>query len=87
MDHFVYVDPSLKKGSLLRKAVFVKELNRSWVLQSENPKTGNIDEYEQLEKDAVLTMYPELAELFSMELDSTVSFLKGVQSGKWYDFH
>ena len=87
MSKLIYVDPALMEGGELRTALFVKEINKSWVIQSENPKTRNIDEYEQLSKDKVLQMYPELDELLNMELDDTISFRKGINSGKWYDFH
>ncbi|MDE7425799.1 MAG: hypothetical protein K2N51_19230 [Lachnospiraceae bacterium] len=87
MSKLIYVDPALMEGGELRTALFVKEINKSWVIQSENPKTRNIDEYEQLSKDKVLEMYPELDELLNMELDDTISFRKGINSGKWYDFH
>ena len=86
MSKLIYVDPALMEGGELRTALFVKEINKSWVIQSENPKTRNIDEYEQLSKDKVLQMYPELDELLNMELDDTISFRKGINSGKWYDF-
>lgn len=87
MSKLIYVDPSLMEGGELRTALFIKEMNKSWVIQSENPKTKNIDEYEQLSKDKVLQMYPELDELLNMELDDTIFFRKGINSGKWYDFH
>lgn len=87
MSKLIYVDLALMEGGELRTALFVKEINKSWVIQSENPKTRNIDEYEQLSKDKVLEMYPELDELLNMELDDTISFRKGINSGKWYDFH
>lgn len=87
MSKLIYVDPALMEGGELRTALLVKEINKSWVIQSENPKTRNIDEYEQLSKDKVLQMYPELDELLNMELDDTISFRKGINSGKWYDFH
>ena len=88
MDNFVYSDPALKEGHLLRKAIFVKGME-SWVIQSDVPKTGNIDEYEQLLKENVLKIYPELKELFELEIkiDHTICFVKGVNSGKWFDFH
>lgn len=86
MSKLIYVDPALMEGGELRTALFVKEINKSWIIQSENPKTRNIDEYEQLSKDKVLEKYPELDELLNMELDDTISFRKGINSGKWYDF-
>lgn len=84
----VYVDPALMEGKLLRRAIFVKEIG-SWVIQSEVPKPGNIDEYEQYSKEKILARYPELSELFEMEkeMDHTITFIKGINSGKWIDFH
>lgn len=87
MSNYVYVDPVLSDGGLLRIAVFVNEMDKGWVIQSDNPKTGNIDEYEKIPKEEVLTMFPELGELFDLELEDTISFRKGINSGKWYDFY
>lgn len=44
MSKLIYVDPALTEGGVLCTALFVKEINKSWVIQSENPKTRNIDE-------------------------------------------
>lgn len=88
MSKLIYVDPALLvEGSLLRTALFVKEIDESWIIQSENPETRNIDKYEKISKEKVLQMYPELDELFNLELHDTISFRKGINSGKWYDFH
>ena len=87
MSELIYVDPALLEGGLLRAAFFVKEIDESWIIQSENPQTRNIDKYEQIPKEKVLQMYPELDELFNLELHDTISFRKGINSGKWYDFH
>ena len=87
MSKLIFVDPALLKGGLLRVALFVKEMDESWIIKSENPETGNIDKYELLSKEKVLQMYPELDELFSLELHDTIYFRKGINSGKWYDFH
>lgn len=87
MSDLIYVDPELIKGASLRKATFIKEFDRSWVIQSENPEKNNIEKYEQIAEEEVLQMYPELSELFNTEFDETLSFRKGINSGKWYDFH
>lgn len=87
MSKLIYVDPALLEGELLRVAFFVKEMDKSWIIQSENPKTRNVDEYEQISMKKVLQMYPELDELFNLELNDTISFRKGINSRKWYDFH
>lgn len=86
MSELIYVDPTLLDGGTLRVAIFAKEMEESWVIQSENPKTRNVDEYEQIPKEKVLQMYPELDELLNLELDKTITFRKGINSGKWYDF-
>lgn len=86
MNKYVYVEPSLLDGELLGTASFIKELEESWVLQSSSPKTKNIDNYERMDRKEVLKRYPELKELFDLELEKNVSFRKGVNSGKWYDF-
>lgn len=31
-------------------------------------------------------MFPELDELFALKLDTDAFFIKGKNSGKWYDF-
>lgn len=87
MSDLVYVDPALNDGEPLVRAVFAAEFESSWVIQSAAPKTGNIDEYERLDKEKVLLMYPELKELFDLQLQKTIIFIKGKNSGKWYDFH
>ena len=43
MTKMVYVDPKLIAGETLRYAVFVKELDGRWVLQSAAPETRNVD--------------------------------------------
>ena len=86
MNNMIYVDPALLKGGVLRSAYFVKEFDESWVIQSEAPGIKNIDLYEKLPENQVLQMYPELEELFALEPGTTVTFRKGVSSGKWYDF-
>ena len=48
MAKMVYVDPKLIAGENLRYAVFVKDLDERWVLQSAAPETGNVDEYENV---------------------------------------
>ena len=86
MNKTVYVDPALLKGGSLRMAHFVKEMEKSWIIQSDVPETNNIDNYEKLSIEKVMEMYPELENLFNSELDRNVSFRKGNSSGKWYDF-
>lgn len=85
MNKMVYVDPKLIAGETLRYAVFVKELDARWVLQSAAPETGNVDEYENVAEEQVLQMFPELGELFELELDKNVMFMKA-KSGRWVDF-
>ena len=87
MNHLVYVDPALLNQSPLKRATFVKELNESWVIQSEASTTGNVDEYEQLAEEKALERFPELKELFVLELDANISFIRGKNSEKWFDFH
>lgn len=85
MTKMVYVDPKLMVGETLRYAVFVKELDGRWVLQSAAPETGNVDEYEDVAEEQVLQMFPELGELFELDLDKNVMFMKS-KSGRWVDF-
>ncbi len=85
MAKMVYVDPKLIAGENLRYAVFVKELDERWVLQSAAPETRNVDEYENVTEEQVLQMFPELGELFELELDKNVTFMK-TKSGRWVDF-
>ncbi len=87
MGDMVYVDPALTDGEPLCRAIFATEFKNSWVIQSAAPKTGNVDEYERLGKEKVLQMFPELKELFDLPLGETIIFMKGKNSGKWYDFH
>ena len=54
MAKMVYVDPKLIAGENLRYAVFVKDLDERWVLQSAAPETGNVDEYENVAEEQVL---------------------------------
>lgn len=82
----VYVEPSLLKGEALRTVCFIKELEDGWVLQSASPKTNNIDEYVKMSEKDILQMFPELNELFDLIPEKNISFRKGVNSGKWYDF-
>lgn len=88
MNNLVYVDPALLEGKLLKIAIFVKEIE-NWVIQSEVPKTKYLDEYKQISREKVLELYPELGELFDVEIkiNHTISFVKTVNSGKWADFH
>ncbi len=86
MNQIVYVEPKLLKGEALQNACFVKELEDRWVLQSALPETGNIDVYEKMDRKQILQLFPELEELFELELDRNVVFRKGRNSGKWYDF-
>ena len=38
-------------------------------------------------KSVVLTKYPELKQLLTLDFDKSISFRKGMNSDKWYDFH
>lgn len=86
MNELVYIDPDLLKGEALRIVRFIKELENSWILQGALPKTNNIDKYEKITKENALQLYPELSELFDLDIERTCSFRKGMTSGKWYDF-
>ena len=86
MNKTVYVDPALLKSGSLSSAHFIKEIEKSWVIQSDVSETNNIDYYEQLSMEKVIEIYPELEKLFNSEPDRNVSFRKGSSSGKWYDF-
>lgn len=87
MNHLVYVDTTFINDNLLKRAIFVNEIGKSWVIQSENCKTGNIDEYKQIEKEKALKMFPKLDELFALQLYTDAFFIKGKNSEKWCDFH
>lgn len=82
----VYIEPGLLKDGTLRVVRFLKELEESWVLQGDSPRTNNIDEYEKVDKENALQMYPELKELFDLNPEKNISFRKGINSGRWYDF-
>ena len=86
-NQMIYVDPQLSQGEALRWAYFFKELNNNWVITSENPENKNIDTYELLDNSVVLTKYPELKQLLTLDFDKSISFRKGMNSDKWYDFH
>lgn len=85
MEQDIYIEPKLLKGEPLSSVSFVKELN-CWALQSLSPDTRCIDEYEKIEQEHALEMYPELKELFELQPDRNVFFIKGKNSGKWIDF-
>ncbi len=81
----VRVDPVLLKDGKLSVAIFAKTMGEIWVLQSDHPKTDNIDEYDEISKEDALKAYPELAELFDADLDRNVVFRK-LKDGRWCDF-
>ena len=81
----IFMEPGLSAGGDLCTAGFIKELN-CWVLQSASPESRNLDEYEKIEQETALKMYPELNELLKLELERNTFFRKGRNSGKWYDF-